>query len=51
MTNAFGRKCYAVRVLANLRAIEAGAVRAAREAKDQKVIHAFGSQDILIAGL
>jgi predicted aldo/keto reductase-like oxidoreductase len=28
--------------LTNLRAIEAGAVRAAREAKDQKVIHAFG---------
>jgi predicted aldo/keto reductase-like oxidoreductase len=28
--------------LANLGAIEAGAVRAAREAKDQKVIHAFG---------
>jgi predicted aldo/keto reductase-like oxidoreductase len=28
--------------LTNLRAIEAGAVRAAREAKDQKIIHAFG---------
>ena len=28
--------------LADLGAIEAGAVRAAREAKDQKVIHAFG---------
>ena len=30
------------RELTNLRAIEAGAVRAAREAKDQKIIHAFG---------
>ena len=28
--------------LTNLSAIEAGAVRAAREAKDQKIIHAFG---------
>ena len=37
--------------LTNLRAIEAGSVRAAREAKDQKVITPSGSQDILIAGL
>ena len=37
--------------LANLSAIEAGAVRAAREAKDQKIIHAFGITGHASAGL
>jgi aryl-alcohol dehydrogenase-like predicted oxidoreductase len=37
--------------LANLSAIESGAVRAAREAKDQKIIHAFGITGHASAGL
>ena len=39
------------RELENLGAIESGAVRAAREAKDQKIIHAFGVTGHSAAGI